>query len=261
MRSTGPLELFPTSEDGVDNSLYDTLGSRWYEAEDDPVALLRAESRLTGPWVEQQIARHWGGQPTRVLDVGCGGGFLSNRLAQAGHYVVGVDLSESSLEVARRHDATGTVHYRLAEARALPFEDGAFDVVTAMDFLEHVEEPQRVIAEAARVLAPGGLFLFHTFNRNPLSWLVVIKLVEWVVPNTPPNMHVLRLFITPQETRQYCALAGLHVREWRGTRARLLSPATLRLLLQRRVPPDFSFQFTRSLALSYVGLATRGTGP
>ncbi|QDE65942.1 hypothetical protein BHS09_02385 [Myxococcus xanthus] len=99
----------------------------------------------------------------------------------------------------RYYDGTGSVDYRVADAYVLPFDDGCFDVVTCMDFLEHVEEPARVVAEAARVLAPGGLFFFHTFNRNWLAGLIIIQAVEWFVPNKPDHLHVLRLFITPEE--------------------------------------------------------------
>ncbi|WP_140860273.1 methyltransferase domain-containing protein [Myxococcus xanthus] len=115
-----------------------------------------------------------------------------------------------------RYDGTGSVDYRVADAYVLPFDDGCFDVVTCMDFLEHVEEPARVVAEAARVLAPGGLFFFHTFNRNWLAGLIIIQAVEWFVPNTPDHLHVLRLFITPEELQGHCEAAGLRTREQVG---------------------------------------------
>jgi 2-polyprenyl-6-hydroxyphenyl methylase/3-demethylubiquinone-9 3-methyltransferase len=253
----------------VNNAIYDTLGLRWYEAEDDPVALLRAESRLIGPWVAERMAEHMarharhGADPQalRVLDVGCGGGFLSNRLAREGHAVTGIDRSAESLRVARRYDATGRVTYHAADALALPFGDGAFDAVTAMDFLEHVEAPGRVVAEAARVLAPGGLFFFHTFNRTWLAGLIAIKCLEWFVKNTPPHLHVLRLFVTPEEMRGYCARAGLRVEEMVGTRAHILSRPAMRLLFTGRVPRDFRFSLTPSLRVSYLGVAVKDGAP
>jgi 2-polyprenyl-6-hydroxyphenyl methylase/3-demethylubiquinone-9 3-methyltransferase len=251
----------------VNNAIYDALGLRWYEAEDDPVALLRAESRLIGPWVAERLARlarpvrpvtsDARPEALRVLDVGCGGGFLSNRLAREGHAVTGIDRSASSLHVARRYDVTNRVAYHVADALALPFDDGAFDVVTAMDFLEHVEQPAAVVTEAARVLAPGGLFFFHTFNRNWMAGLVAIKFLDWFVRNTPPHLHVLRLFVTPDEVRGYCARAGLRVEEMVGTKAHILSWPALRLLFTGRVPPDFRFSLTRSLCVSYLGVAVK----
>jgi ubiquinone biosynthesis O-methyltransferase len=163
----------------VDNSIYETYGDRWYTAYDDPIALLRAESKVKSPWVIEQIRTHFRGKKeTAVLDVGCGAGFLSNELGAAGFLVTGVDVSASSLDVAADHDRTGTVKYLCADAYHLPFPDRSFEVVTAMDFLEHIEDPKTVIQEFSRVLKPGGIFIFHTFNRNPLAYLVVIKLVE-----------------------------------------------------------------------------------
>jgi 2-polyprenyl-6-hydroxyphenyl methylase/3-demethylubiquinone-9 3-methyltransferase len=246
----------------VNNTIYDTLGLRWYEAEDDPVALLRAESHLIGRWVIERMARlpKSLGPPLRVLDVGCGGGFLSNRLAREGHTVTGIDRSVSSLQVARRYDVTGRVAYHVADALALPFADGTFDVVAAMDFLEHVEQPALVVAEAARVLAPGGLFFFHTFNRNWLAGLVAIKFLDWFVLNTPPHLHVLRLFVTPDELRSYCAGVGLHVEEMVGIEPHLLSWPALRLLFTGRVAPGFRFSLTRSLRISYLGVAVKEEG-
>jgi len=243
--------------DEIDNSIYETLGDRWYTAFDDPVALLRAESRAKTPWVLDQLQRRLGPGPKALLDVGCGAGFLTNALAQAGHRVVGVDLSESSLEVARRFDATKSVVYEQGDAYALPFSDSSFDVVTSMDFLEHVEDPGRVVAEIARVLRPGGLFFFHTFHRNPIAGFVVIRVVEWLVKNTPKNMHVYRLFITPGELRAYCATAGLGVEELVGLRPLLMNLDILKNLLSGVVPESFGFTLTRSTLISYMGVATK----
>lgn len=241
----------------VNNSFYDGLDERWYSAQDDPVALLRAESACRTPWIADQIRERFAGRPARVLDVGCGAGFLSNELAKHGHAVTGVDAAQGTLATAARHDGTGTVRYEAADARRLPFADGSFDVVCAMDFLEHVEQPGEIIAEISRVLAPGGQFFFHTFNRNWLAWLVVIKAVEWFVRNTPRDMHVLRLFLTPGEVSAMCAANRLSVRTLRGLQPVLFSIAPLRLIASGIVPRDFRFQFTRSTRIAYTGAATK----
>ena len=175
------------SQPSVNNDIYHALGDRWYKAQDDPVALLRAESRLRNPWVAKELHARFAGRALRILDIGCGGGFLSNYLAAQGHTVIGIDLAADALKVAHLHDASGRVEYVEGDAYRLPFPNGSFDAVCSMDFLEHVEEPELAIREAARLVAPDGLFIFHTFSRNWVAWLVVIKGVEWFVRNTPPQ--------------------------------------------------------------------------
>jgi len=238
----------------VDNSIYHLLGERWYDADDDPVALLRAESRLRNPWVARNLRQHHGPQAS-ILDLGCGGGFLTNSLALEGFRVVGLDASPESLLVARTHDETRAVDYIAGDALNLPFAASTFDAVSAMDLLEHVEQPQRVILEVSRVLRPGGTFFFHTFNRNWLSWLVVIKGVEWCVRNTPPNMHVLRFFIRPREIRQFCEYASMDVIEIQGNAPVFWSWPFWRMLRTGLVPDDLCFQFGKSLLLGYTGFA------
>ncbi len=240
----------------VNNAIYSTLGARWYDAQDDPVALLRAESRLRNPWVAKRLETAFGAKGCAVLDIGCGAGFLSNHLAALGHRVTGLDAARGSLDVAAAHDATRTVRYDLGDALALPYPSGAFDAVCAMDFLEHVEDPGAVIAEAARVLAPSGLFFFHTFDCSWLSWLVVIKGVEWFVKNTPRDMHVLRLFLKPDEVNAMCRANGLVTLELFGSRPRL-GAAFWTMLLTGRVRADFSFAFSRSTRLGFTGLAQK----
>ncbi len=242
----------------VNNDIYNELGERWYCAHDDPVALLRAESKIRNPWVLEKLKFIFGAQTNlRILDVGCGGGFLSNYLSSHGYRVSGIDLSEESLKVAEKYDQTQKVDYRIADAQNLPFSDASFDVITAMDFLEHVENPAQIIKEISRVLKPGGIFFFHTFNRNLLSWFVIIKLVEIFVKNTPHNMHVLHLFIKPEELKAYCAQANLETKEFIGYQPRLMSFKTLRSFLSGIVPEDFSFRFTKSLLTSYSGYAIK----
>lgn len=250
----------PLAARRVDNTIYEQYGERWYDAHDDPVALLRAEARTKNPWALAAIRRRF---PDRdpatitVLDLGCGAGFLANDLARAGLRVTGVDLSPDSLAVARAHDSTGTVDYRVADALALPFPDASVDVVACMDLLEHVEDPSALVREAARVLRPGGLFLVHTFNRTWLADLVVIRGVAWFVKSTPPDMHVLRLFVTPEELAGYCRDAGLDPPVLCGIAPDPRRLAFWRMLWTREVPDDFTFRLVRGTRIAYLGHATR----
>ncbi len=241
----------------VNNAIYDLYGDRWYEADDDPVALLRAESKVKTPWIIQKIALHNLLKPdTKILDVGCGAGFLSNELAKEKLQVTGVDLSSESLLVAARYDSTKSVVYQTADAYQLPFADQTFDVVTALDFLEHVERPADVIKEFSRVLKPKGLFIFHTFNRNFLAYIVIIKMVEWLVKNTPKNMHVLHLFIKPEELKEYCRLCGLQTQQIVGIKP-VFTSVPLKNIFSGVVPKSLRFKLTKSLALSYMGYAVK----
>ncbi|MEW6127571.1 MAG: bifunctional 2-polyprenyl-6-hydroxyphenol methylase/3-demethylubiquinol 3-O-methyltransferase UbiG [Acidobacteriota bacterium] len=244
------------SKNAVNNDLYDELGERWYTAGDDPVALLRAESRSRNPWIIGEIDKAFPNPGIRILDVGCGAGFLSNELAKQGFNVTGIDASESSLAVARQYDSTHSVKYELGDAYRLPYADESFEVVCAMDFLEHVE-PRGIIQEIARVLKPEGLFFFHTFNRNFLSWLIVIKGVEWFVKNTPKNLHVLHLFIKPAELREICEANHLRIQFLKGFAPKLNQLAFWRMLLTRTVSDDFKFEFTNSTLTGYAGFAKK----
>jgi 2-polyprenyl-6-hydroxyphenyl methylase/3-demethylubiquinone-9 3-methyltransferase len=141
------------------------------------------------------------------------------------------------------------------DAFALPFSDQSFDVVCAMDFLEHVEMPGHIIRESARLLRPGGLFFFHTFNRNWLSWLIVIKGVEWCVPNTPPNMHLYSFFIKPEELKGWCKEAGMALKEIQGLVPCFNTLAFWKSLATRKVDHQLKFRFTQQLTTGYLGIA------
>jgi 2-polyprenyl-6-hydroxyphenyl methylase/3-demethylubiquinone-9 3-methyltransferase len=240
----------------VNNEVYRTLGDRWYTADDDPIALLRAEARLHAPWIAERVGSNLPGTAHRILDLGCGAGLVANDLVQRGFEVLGVDLAAEALEVAARHDPTGRARWLLADVRALPLPAESFDVVCAMDLLEHVEPVDAVIGEVARILRPGGLFFFHTFNRTWLSWLVVIKGVELFVRNVPPDLHVHRAFVKPEELSASCAERGLQVRELYGCAPRLSLPL-LRLLVDGVVAPNLGFHFTKRTSTGYSGIAKK----
>jgi 2-polyprenyl-6-hydroxyphenyl methylase/3-demethylubiquinone-9 3-methyltransferase len=254
----GVLEAALTSDKRrtVNNDVYATLGERWYHAADDPIALLRAQARLHVPWVADRLRLEFGERACRLLDVGCGGGFMANAFAKLGHSVVGVDLAAAPLEVAARYDHTGRARYVCCDAGALPFPDASFEAACAMDMLEHVEDKEAVVAEVARVLTPGGLFFFHTFNRTALSFLVVIKGVELFLLNVPRDLHVLRLFITPAELRTACEAHALTVRQIHGC-SPAPSRALIRMLVTGVVPEDLMFRFTRSAWTGYSGFAAK----
>lgn len=245
-----------TKKSLIDNDLYEDLGERWYTAQDSPIALLRAESKVKNFWIQEKLNENNIQAEAKVLDIGCGAGFLTNFLAQQGYKVSGVDLSSESLRVAQRYDKTDSVLYKMANAYAIPFADESFDVVTSLDFLEHVEKPELIIKEAARVLKPHGLFFYHTFNRNLLSHLVIIKMVEWFVKNTPKNMHVIELFLKPQEVQKFCERHHLWVQEVVGLRPKF-STIPLKNYRLGVVPPDLEFKITKSTLLSYLGYAIK----
>jgi 2-polyprenyl-6-hydroxyphenyl methylase/3-demethylubiquinone-9 3-methyltransferase len=248
--SGGAMER-PQHKEVINNQFYNDYGHKWYTADDDPVALLRAEGKLKQGWIANRINKN-----LRILDVGCGAGFLCNHLSTLGHTVTGLDISQTSLDVAAAHDQTKKVTYLAGDAYHLPFEDASFDVVTNMDFLEHVDQPGLSIQECARVLRPGGKFFFHTFNRNWLSHLVVIKAVERFVKNTPKNMHVIELFLKPEEVQRMCQESGLQVKEWTGIRPEI-NTSLLSIAFTGKVPKSLRFKETKSRRISYMGMAIR----
>ena len=137
----------------------------------------------------------------KVLDVGCGGGFTCEFLAQRGAIVTGIDFSSACIESASRHaaEARHSIRYCQGKGEALPFEPDAFDIVVCVDVLEHVESPAQTVAEIARVLSPGGQFCFDTINRTWQSRAVMIWLLEDIVRQIPRGVHDWNKFVTPAD--------------------------------------------------------------
>jgi len=154
----------------------------------------------------------------RVLDVGCGGGILAEALAREGAHVTGVDPSEKSLAVARAHAARSrlTIDYRTGTAEDLPAAGSTFDLVFAVDVLEHVDDLERSLTAFARLLAPGSALAFLTHNRTPAAFLQLIWTEEYVEHTMPEGFHEFRRFITPGELTEALAHQRLAVQELRG---------------------------------------------
>jgi 2-polyprenyl-6-hydroxyphenyl methylase/3-demethylubiquinone-9 3-methyltransferase len=177
----------------------------------------------------------------RAVDVGCGGGLLAEALARAGAEVVGIDMGEAPLAVARLHAAeTGTsVDYRHTTAEALAAaEAGRFDVVTCLEMLEHVPDPASVVEACARLARPGGHVFFSTINRNPKAWALAVVGAEYVLGLLPRGTHDYAKFITPAELARAVRGAGLDVVEIAGM---TYNPFTRRVALGAGVDVDVNY--------------------
>ena len=126
-----------------------------------------------------------------------------------------------------------------------------------MDILEHIEKPSLLVERAFAHLKPGGVFVFYTFNRNPLSYLLAIKAVEYFVANTPKDLHLYRLFLKPAEVLKMLDDHGFADSKLRGARPKMNLSHLFHILRTGAVPKDFEFQFSRDLMVSYLGRARK----
>jgi 2-polyprenyl-6-hydroxyphenyl methylase / 3-demethylubiquinone-9 3-methyltransferase len=171
----------------------------------------------------------------QVLDVGCGGGILSEAMARAGARVLGIDLSQAVLDVAELHALEGKVpaDYRVIAAEELAQErPAAFDLATCMEMLEHVPDPAASLKALAALVKPGGDVIVSTLNRNPLAFAVAIVGAEYIARVLPRGTHQYLKFIRPSELARWGRQAGLELRDLTGitynpfTRSFRLSPNT-----------------------------------
>ena len=190
-----------------DLTIYDRVAENWWS---DDIRWVRTLKNLVPgrlAWFDRQI--NW--QSRDVLDLGCAGGFMAEALAARGAQVTGIDPAEGAIAAARAHArAQGLrICYDVGVGEALPYDTDSFDAVVCVDVLEHVTDLHRVLAEVARSLRPGGLFLFDTINRNLLARLATITVAEDLLHLLPRGTHDPTMFIKPRELRAAMQGAGL----------------------------------------------------
>lgn len=187
---------------------FQALASRWWDP-DGEFRTLHEINPLRVAYIERQVGALGG---KKILDIGCGGGILAEALAQRGARVTGIDVAAAALDVARLHlhDSQLEIDYQLATAEDFATGNAAgFDVVTCLEMLEHVPDPESVIVAAARLLKPGGRLLLSTINRNPKAFALAIVGAEYLLRLLPRGTHDYRNFIKPSELAASLRAAGL----------------------------------------------------
>jgi 2-polyprenyl-6-hydroxyphenyl methylase/3-demethylubiquinone-9 3-methyltransferase len=233
--------------DRIDNRIYETGGDTWWTGDNIFHLLKTSINPCRFPYflrTYKQVIRKGPGN-AKALEVGCGGGILAEEIASAGFALTGIDPAEKSLHTAKEHARLHNldIDYRLGTGENIPFPDASFDVVFCCDVLEHVRDLPKCISEISRVLKPGGIFFFDTFNRNPLSKLIVIKLwQEWKsTAMMPPNLHVYEMLIKPRELKKLMQAAGFRQMEFKGMSPNV-SPFKMISLLRQRASGRINYE-------------------
>ena len=245
--SAEPITMPPSAAhtanvDPAELAKFAALAHRWWDPAGEFKPLHEINPLRLG-WIER-IAGDLRGK--RVVDIGCGGGILSEAMAAKGAQVMGIDLADKALGVARLHKLeSGTnVEYRLVAAETLAAESpAAFDVVTCMEMLEHVPGPASIVAAAAKLAKPGGVVVFSTLNRNPKSYLFAVIGAEYILGLLPKGTHDWARFIKPSEIAAWSRRVGLDLIELIGM---TYNPLTRQYRLGQDVSVNYLMALRRS---------------
>ncbi len=211
----------PSNSDPQELAKFSELAHRWWDPNSEFKAL-HDINPLRLDWIDKSN----GLKGKRVLDVGCGGGLLSEGMAERGASVTGIDLGDKALAVARLHllESGRQVDYRKIAAEELAIEQpGTFDVVTCMEMLEHVPDPASIVKACATLVKPGGTVFFSTISRNLRAYLHAVIGAEYVLNLLPRGTHDYAKLIRPAELAHYCRDGGLQVGEIIGMGYNLLT--------------------------------------
>ena len=204
-----------TNVDPAEIDKFQSIASRWWDRESE-FKPLHDINPLRVDYIERQ-ARGLSGK--HIVDIGCGGGILTEALAQRGALMTGIDMAEQSLKVARLHlhESDLEIDYQLSTAEAFAEHNAArFDVVACLEMLEHVPDPAAIIDAAVRLLKPGGRLILSTLNRNPKSFALAILGAEYVLGLIPRGTHQYRRFIKPSEMAAQLRANGMQVLDISG---------------------------------------------
>ena len=198
----------PPNADDAEIAKFQALAARWWDPESEFRPLHRINP-LRLDWIERLCGGLSGRQ---AIDVGCGGGILAEAMSRQGAAVTGIDLADKALKVAELHGLESGVpvrYQRISAEEMAEREPGAYDVVTCMEMLEHVPDPESTVAACARLVRPGGWVFASTLNRNPKSFLFAIVGAEYVLNLLPRGTHDYAKFIRPSELVGAARRAGL----------------------------------------------------
>lgn len=200
----------PLNVDPAEVAKFNALASRWWDPEGD-FRPLHEINPLRLDWIRQHAEL----AGRKVVDIGCGGGILAESMAVSGADVLGIDMADGPLAVAKLHlaESGAEVSYEQITAEALAANKaGEFDVVTCLEMLEHVPDPSRIIRSCAELVTPGGHVFFSTINRNPKSFAFAIVGAEYLLKLLPAGTHDYQKFIRPSELEEWARNAGLELR-------------------------------------------------
>jgi 2-polyprenyl-6-hydroxyphenyl methylase/3-demethylubiquinone-9 3-methyltransferase len=261
--------------DRIDNAVYGVQSEEWWQPESPWYQMIVTFDPARVGYAKKILFERLKIDPkaTAALEVGCGGGFMTEEMARMGFATTGVDPSEPSLRVAAEHARRSglVIRYETGAGESLPFEDRAFGAVFCCDVLEHVRDLPKVISEISRVLKPGGIFYYNTLNRTWASLLGVIKVGQnwkrWAF--FPPNVHVWRMFIKPGEMKSLLRQNGLEWKEHRGMMPDVPIPRLLGYL-RKRARGEWTYAElagkvrvieSRVTAIAYMGYAVKKDQP